>query len=495
MKHTLIKGAWVVGETEEGVMDVLVKGEKIAAVGEEALSPAQTPASAPDWEIIDGTGKTLVPGGIDVHTHLCLDVGFAVASDDFYTGTTAAAWGGTTAIVDHPGFGPPGCSLDHQINKYHELAAGRAVIDYGFHGVIQHVDDAVLKGMEDLINRGITSHKIYLTYGYKISDAGAYRVLKEARRLGVMVTVHPENDGVITLLREQFKREGKLSAAYHALSRPAECEAEAINRMILFAGLAGNAPLYIVHLSNALGLSFIRAARERGGKNLFAETCPQYLFLDDSLYDSNTVASNSITVTPESLSASPESSEGLKYIMCPPLRKPTDNAALLEALAGDIDTVATDHCPFFFKTQKMAGKDDFTRCPSGAPGVEERIPLLYSEGVLKKRISLRRFTELCSTNPAKLFGMYPQKGVIRKGSDADLVLLDPEKNTRLEARTQHANVDYCAYEGMEVRGLPVMVMSRGKVVVRDGSFYGNPGDGKFINRGLPRGLNIEAGED
>ncbi|MCL2472859.1 MAG: dihydropyrimidinase [Treponema sp.] len=455
MKNLLIKNGLVVTEDNEEICDILCSDEKIQQIGKDL--------SAPGAEIIDAAGKIVIPGGVDVHTHLCLDVGFATVSDDFYTGTLAAAWGGTTTIVDHPAFGPPGCSLDHQIKKYHGLAEGRAVIDYGFHGVIQHVDEDVLARMEVLAEEGISSYKVYTTYGFKLSDDSIYRVLKRARDLGLLVTVHPENDGVINYLREKFSSEGKLSPRYHPLSRPAECEAEAISRMILLAKMAGDAPLYIVHLTNALGLEFIKSARCRGQKNLFAETCPQYLFLDKSLYSLPGI-------------------EGLKYLMCPPLRSSADRDALWEGLVSDIDTVATDHCPFFFETQKVLGKDDFTKCPSGAPGVEERIPLLYSEGVAKKRISLRRFTELCCTMPAKLFGFYPQKGVIKEGSDADIVIIDPDKRVVLTREKLHANVDYSAYEGIEVHGYPVCTISRGDVIVRNGKAAAQPGRGKFIKR-------------
>ncbi|GHV90636.1 dihydropyrimidinase [Spirochaetia bacterium] len=457
MKGLLIKNALVVSETGEAVQDVLSEGERIKLIGKE-LRPADS-----ECEVIDAEGKILIPGGVDVHTHMNLDVGSAVASDDFYTGTVAAAWGGTTTIVDHPGFGPANCAIDHQIKKYHGLAEGKAVIDYSFHGVIQHVDDSILDGMSALIDQGISSFKIYLTYGFKIPDGDVYRVLERAKALGAMITVHPENDGVIQQLRDRFVKEGRLSPHYHPLSRPAECEAEAVNRMILFAHMAGDAPLYIVHLSNALGLSFIKSARDRGQKNLYAETCPQYLFLDDSLYDG-------------------PGNEGLKYIMCPPLRKKADQEMLWKGLAADINTVATDHCPFFFETQKILGKDDFTKCPSGAPGVEERIPLLFSEGVMKKRITLRRFTDLCSANPAKLFGMYPQKGVIKEGSDADMVIIHPKKKRVLQKSNLHANVDYSAYEGMEVTGLPEYVISRGEVILRDRQFSATAGRGKFIKR-------------
>jgi dihydropyrimidinase len=456
MKDLLIKGGFVVSDDAAAERDILARDGKIVSI-------APNIAVSANCEVLDARGKLVLPGGIDAHTHLNLDVGFTTASDDFYTGTVAAAFGGTTSIIDHPAFGPAGCFLEHQIRKYHTLAEGKAVIDYGFHGVIQRVDKKVLEDMAALADEGITSFKVYLTYDYKLADGDVYRVLERARELGTLIAVHPENDGVIQYLRSQFKSEGKLAPCYHPLSRPAECEAEAINRMILFAHIAGDAPLYIVHLSNALGLSFITAAKARGQRNIYAETCPQYLFLDDSRY------------------ALPNN-EGLKFIMCPPLRKRADNESLLAALVADIDTVATDHCPFFFKTQKMLGQDDFMKCPSGAPGIEERLPLLFSEGVVKKRITLRRFVDLVAANPAKLFGLYPQKGVIKEGSDADIVIVDAEKKWTLNSATLHANVDYSAYEDIDVQGVFECVISRGAVIVKDGVFLGKPGRGRFLKR-------------
>lgn len=460
MGNLLVKNGLVVSGEAEEVCDILCSGEKIIKIGkgltEQVLSEHGT-------ELIDAEGKIVIPGAVDVHTHLCLDTGAAAVSDDFYTGTLAAAWGGTTTIVDHPGFGPAGCSLDHQIRKYHSLAEGRAVIDYSFHGVIQHVDEDVLAMMGALSEEGITSYKVYTTYAYKLSDGDIFRVLEKARDLKLLIAVHPENDGAVNYLREKFRAEGKLAPCYHPLSRPAEAEAEAVSRMILLAKMAGDAPLYIVHLTNALAFGFIKSARQGGQKNLYAETCPQYLLLDKSLY-------------------SLPGAEGLKYIMCPPLRGAADREALWQGLAHDIDTVATDHCPFFFETQKILGKDDFTKCPSGAPGIEERIPLMYSEGVVKKRISLRRFTDLCCTAPAKLFGLYPQKGVLQEGSDADIVIIDPRKRVVLGRDRLHANVDYTAYAGFEVQGYPEYVISRGEVIVRDGAASARPGRGKFIKR-------------
>ncbi|MDR2371109.1 MAG: dihydropyrimidinase [Treponema sp.] len=456
MKDILVKNGLVAAENSEEVCDVLCSGEKIKRIGKDLAG------GAPDAEIIDAAGKIVIPGGVDVHTHLCLDTGTALASDDFYTGTVAAAFGGTTSIIDHPAFGPAGCPLDHQIKKYHGLAEGRAVIDYGFHGVLQHVDGGVLAMMEKLAAEGVTSYKAYLTYAFMLNDADLFRVLERTKELGLVLTVHPENDGVIAFLRARFISEGKSSPAYHPLSRPAECEAEAVNRMILFARAAGDAPLYIVHLSSALAFDHILNARARGQKNIWAETCPQYLFLDDGRYSLPGV-------------------EGLKYVMCPPLRKKADGEKLMRGLSRDIDAVATDHCPFFFSTRKMLGKDDFTKCPSGAPGIEERIPLMYGEAA-KNRFGLRRFVDLCCTNPAKIFGMYPQKGVIREGSDADIVIIDPAKKTVISRAVLHENVDYTVYEGFEVPGWPVCTISRGEIIVRDGTLYGKAGRGRFIKR-------------
>jgi dihydropyrimidinase len=458
MTSILIKNGLVVTEDGEAIRDILVRGEKISKIG--TALPVEADAVA-----LDAAGRIVVPGGVDVHTHMALDVGFTAASDDFYTGTVAAAHGGTTTIIDHPAFGPAGCPLTYQIEKDHKLARGCAVIDYGFHGVIQHIDDAALDAMSGLAVSGVTSFKVYLTYDYKIEDDGLYRVLEKAGAENLLITVHPENDGVVNLLRRRYVAAGKTAPRYHPLSRPAECEAEAVNRMILIARMTGDAPLYIVHLTCKSALDFIRMAREQGQRNLYAETCPQYLLLDKSLYG-----------LPDD--------EGLKYIMCPPLRSQVDRDALWQALAqGSIQTVATDHCPFFFKTQKMRGKSDFTKTPSGAPGVEERMALLYSEGVAKNRITLRQFVELNSTNPAKLFGLYPQKGVLREGSDADIVLIDPTKRVRASVDLLHGHVDYTAYEGLELTGRPVLTMSRGEVLVKDGVFLGGRGRGRFLRRG------------
>lgn len=445
--------------TEQGAIsgDIRIVGETITEIGL-ALEPAA------GEEVVDASGKIILPGGVDAHTHMDLDLGTVRATDDFYTGTVAAACGGTTTIIDHMAFGPPGCSIRHQVDAYHKLAGGKAVIDYGFHGVMDHVDDAILQELGALAQEGITSHKVYLTYGGKITDGAALRLLERTAELGVLLTVHPENDGAVNYLRQKLKAAGETAPIAHARSRPPECEAEAIGRMILFAQMAGDAPLYIVHLSNALGLSFIRAARARGQRHLFAETCPQYLLLDESRY-----------LEPD----------GLKYIMSPPLRSAEHLDALWQGIHdGAIDTVATDHCPFFYHGEKQRGKDDFTLAPGGAPGVETRLPLLFSE-IAAGRLTLGRLVSLCCATPARLFGLYPKKGVVAVGSDADLVLVDPAKTVRLTRDMLHENTDYTPYEGMELSGYPVMTIARGEVIVRDNQFVGRRGRGKFLRRGLP----------
>lgn len=411
---------------------------------------------------IDAEGMVVIPGGVDVHTHFNLHSGSSIACDDFYSGTVAAACGGTTCIVDHMGFGPKGCSIKHQAGVYHGYADGNAVIDYGFHGVIQHVDKNVLSGLKDMVDDGIPSFKIYLTYDYKVSDSDAFLIMERLRDYGGLITVHCENDSMVNLLRRRFIEEGKTAPLYHPLSRPDECEEEAVERMVKLAKMAKSS-LYIVHLTTIGGLKCISKA-QREGQTVFAETCPQYLLLNEEKYGG-------------------PGDEGLKYIMSPPLRKRENSEALWRGIKNsNIQVVATDHCPFPFSGDKQLGKDDFTRCPNGAPGVEERIPLIFSEGVMAGRISINKFVEVCCTNPAKIFGLYPEKGTIAPGSDADIVIIDPHKKVTLNNNILHSRCDYTAYEGFNLTGYPVLTMSRGEVVARDGEFTGNRGRGKYIKR-------------
>jgi dihydropyrimidinase len=454
----LIKNGMVVLENSAVKADIKVHNGKIIKIADHIEDDT-------DKKFINAENCYVLPGGIDVHTHLNLDVGIAVAQDDFYTGTVAAACGGTTTIVDHIGFGPEGCRLKHQIDYYHTLAENKAVIDYSFHGVIQHLDDYVLNDLEKLVQEGITSFKLYMTYSHKLSDEEIYRVLKKTKELGILVAVHPENHDIVTIRRKEFIEQGMTDPIYHERSRPQECEAEAINRIIQISSIAGDAPIYIVHLSNHLGMEYIRLGKEYGNENIFTETCPQYLMLDDSYYLRE---------------------DGIKYILSPPLRQKINNELLWEdIITGEIDTIGTDHCPFDYRLKKQMGEHDFSQCPNGLPGIELRVPLIFSEGVLKNRITLNEFANLCSTKPAKLFGLYPQKGVIKEGSDADVVIIGLEEKAIITHDNLHENVDYTPYEGFEIQGKIKTVLSRGEVIVEDNSFNGKKGRGQFIKRKLP----------
>jgi len=452
----IIRNGKVATASDVYTADILIENGIIKEIG--------TNLPCDNHEIIDAQGKYVIPGGIDAHTHLNLDVGIAVAKDDFYTGTVAAACGGTTTIIDHMGFGPKGSNLKHQVDVYHGYANGKAVIDYSFHAVFQHVDKDILEEMKDIIAKeGISSFKAYLTYNYKLSDAEVLKILIRLKELGGVATVHPENDAAVNYLREYYSKNNMLSPIYHAMSRPVECEAEAINKMINLAAIAGNEHLYIVHLSCGLGLDYIKMASERGQK-VYAETCPQYLLLGEEKYKE-------------------PNNEGLKYIMSPPLRKKQDQEKLWKGIIdGFIQVVATDHCPFDFHVEKQLGKEDFTKCPNGAPGIETRVPLLFSEGVSKGRISINKFIEVIATNPAKIFGLYPKKGTIAVGSDADIVIIDPDKEVTLTKEMLHENVDYTLYEGFKLRGYPVLTMVRGRIVVKENKFVGEAGYGSFIKR-------------
>lgn len=455
-KALLIQNALITDHQRSFTGDLLIESGKIAAVASK-IEPSEY-----ECEVIDATGLYLMPGGIDVHTHFNIDVGIARSCDDFFTGTRSAACGGTTTIVDHMGFGPEGCDLFYQLRVYKEYAKDKAAIDYSFHGVIQHIDDDILSQMEPMVREeGISSFKLYLTYGYKLDDEAAYKALRQLKKVGALTAVHPENDTAIAINREQLISEGKTSAKYHGVSRPLECEAEAVARMINLAKMADDAPLYIVHLSNGLGLDYARIARANN-QSVWVETCTQYLTLDERCY---------------------ERDDATRFVLSPPLRNAAECDKLWVGIAdGSIDTVGTDHCSFTDAEQKLPGRDDFTKCPNGIPGVEVRMPLMFSEGVMKGRISPQRFVELTSCQPAKLFGMYPQKGSLQLGSDADLVLFDPEKQVTITHDQLNDNCDYSPFEGLSCTGWPVLTFSRGAIVAADGEFTGGAGLGRFVKR-------------
>jgi dihydropyrimidinase len=396
-----------------------------------------------------------------------LQAGTHRAVDDFYTGSRAAACGGTTSIVDHIAFGPKGCTLQHQLDVYHKLADSNSVIDYGFHGVLQHVDQDIISEMEKLMNHGIPSFKAYMTYDFKLSDDELLQIMKTVKKTGGVLTVHAENHDVINYYRKRFIEQGKVEAQYHAMSRPPHTEAEAVGRLIHLSAMADYPNLYLVHISTEESLKEIKKAKENGAKNIFVETCIQYLMLTEDKY-----------LLPEG--------EGLKYVMSPPLRKQKDCNALWEGIQeGLIQVVATDHCPFYFEDKIKYGLKDFAKCPNGGPGVEERVRLLFTEGVIKDKISIQDFVKVASSNPAKIMGLYPKKGVIQPGADADLILIDKKKTGVFKGEALHGNAGYSLYEGYQYQGEIEMVMQRGNVLVEQGKFIGKRGEGEFLNRIIP----------
>jgi len=450
-----IKNGTIVNAHETLRVDLLIENGVISRMGS-----GHIPENA---RVIDAGGNFVMPGGVDVHTHLNLDTGFAKAQDDFFTGTRAAAFGGTTTIVDHPGFGPEGCDLRHQIDVNMAQARDKAVVDYSVHGVFQTMDEGILVQIGPLVAEGFSSFKAYLTYAGKLDDHEILQALEALRNAGGLLTVHAENDAVIRFLQKRFIEGAKTAPIYHARSRPAGCEAEAVHRMVHLASVA-KTPLYIVHLSTARGLDAVKAAR-KAGQPVYVETCPQYLLLDERCYEE------------------PDSG-GFKYIMSPPLRTKDDRDALWQGIAsGDIDVIATDHCPFDFAKKRVLGKDDFTQCPGGIPGIELRMALMFSEGVAGGRIDVQRFVELVSTAPAKIMGLFPRKGVIAPGADGDVVLMDPGRQVTVTHGMLHENVDYTPYEAMRLTGWPVLTLVRGRVVVENGQCSVQKGYGRFVKRG------------
>jgi dihydropyrimidinase len=451
----LIRHGTIVTATDLYRGDVFVDGEKIAAIGTSLELAAD--------RIIDAAGKYVLPGGVDVHTHLDMPFGGTTSADDFESGTIAAAHGGTTTIVDFA-IQYRGQTLHHAWETWAGKAEGKAAIDYGFHMIITDLSDQVEQEMDALVRQGISSFKLFMAYPgvFMVDDATIFRALLRTGRNGGTICMHAENGGVIDVLVKRALAEGKTAPKYHALTRPARAEAEATHRALALAEIAG-VPIYIVHLSAAEALDMVAEARDRG-LPAYAETCPQYLFLSEEEYDEPGFA-------------------GAKYVMSPPLRPKEAQARLWRGLAfNDLQAISTDHCPFCMKEQKTLGEGDFSKIPNGAPGIETRMSLVYDGGVRAGRISLNRFVELTSTSPARIFGLFPRKGTIAPGSDADIVVFDPEKTIRLAAKSLHMKVDYNPYEGRTVTGAADIVISRGRVVVEGGRFTGRAGAGAFLKR-------------
>ena len=455
--RTLISNGTIVTADGSYAADVLVDGETIAQLGRELAADGVTAD-----ETIDATGKYVIPGGIDVHTQMELPFGGTFAKDTFETGTRAAAFGGTTSIVDFA-VQSRGASLREGLDAWHAKAEGNAVTDYGFHMIMSDVNDGTLAEMDGLVAEGVPDFKLFTAYpGVFYSDDGAiFRAMQQTAKNGGLIMMHAENGMAIDVVAEQTVEAGTTDPIGHGLARAAVFEGEATNRVIRLAE-AAQAPVYIVHLSAREALAEVRAARDRGSK-VFAETCPQYLFL--------------------SLDDLGNGFEGAKFVCSPPLRPKDHWDDLWTGLVkDDLQLVATDHCPFDFHGQKELGRGDFRKIPNGLPGVEDRIDLLHDGGVVAGRISKERWVEISSTAPAKLFGMYPRKGAVAVGSDADLVVYDPARVRTISASSHHMNVDYSCYEGREIQGASDIVLSRGSVVVRNGEFTGRKGHGTFIKR-------------
>jgi dihydropyrimidinase len=471
MARLLISGGTLVSPTGASATDVLVEGEVVTAL----LAPGQAAALGVTADrVIDATGKYVIPGGVDAHTHMQLPFGGTEASDTFETGTRAAAWGGTTTIVDFSSQ-KQGEQVQDTLAAWHAKAADQCAIDYGFHQIIGGVDDASLAAMDELVNNeGITSFKMFMAYPgvYYANDGQLLRAMQKASDNGAVIMMHAENGIAIDVLIAQALARGETAPYFHSLTRPAELEAEATHRAIMLAKVAGNTPLYIVHMSASEALEHVAAARHAGA-NVFAETCPQYLYLslEDHLMKPGF--------------------EGAAYVCSTPLR--TKHAHHQKDLwkglrMNELAVVSTDHCPFCMKDQKELGLGDFSKIPNGIGSVEHRMDLLY-QGVVTGELTLSRWVEVACTTPARMFGLYPRKGVVAPGSDADIVVYDPAAKTKIGINdTHHMNMDHSAWEGFVIDGKVDTVISRGTIVVEGNAYVGRKGHGRFVRRGLSQYL-------
>lgn len=452
----VIENGTIVTATDTYKGDILIENGVISQIG--------ASLQVQDAEVINADGHYVFPGGIDPHTHLEMPFGGTVTKDDFETGTIAAAFGGTTTVIDFciTNKGEP---LKKAIGEWHAKSKDKAVIDYGFHLMIGEINDDVLTELPSVIDdEGITSFKVFMAYKnvLQADDETLFQTLVQAKKLGALVMVHAENGDVIDYLVKKALAEGKTEPIYHALTRPSEIEGEATGRAAVFTGLA-NSQLYVVHVTCAEAVEKIAEARNKG-IDIWGETCPQYLVLDQSYLEKPNF-------------------EGAKYVWSPPLREKWHQDVLWNALkSGQLQTVGSDQCSFDFKGQKDLGINDFSKIPNGGPIIEDRFSILFSEGVKKGRITLNQFVDVTSTRAAKLFGLYPKKGTIAVGGDADIVIFDPNVERTISAETHHMAVDYSAFEGMKVTGEPVSVLSRGEWVIQEKKFVGKLGAGEYLKR-------------
>ncbi len=459
---TVIKNGTVVTAGDTYASDVGITGDSIVALARDLPIEGAR-------KVLDARGTYVMPGGIDAHTHLDMPFGGTTSADDFESGTIAAAYGGTTTLVDFA-IQYKGQSLRQAFETWRKKAEGKAAIDFAFHCIITDLGSSQLEEMGALVREGVSSFKLFMAYPgvFMLDDATIFRAMSEAAKHGALICMHAENGGAIDVLVQRALAEGKRAPKYHALTRPTTAEGEATGRAIALAEMAG-APVYIVHLSCNEALEKVREARDRG-LPAYAETCPQYLYLSLENMDA-------------------PGFEAAKYVFTPPLREKWHQEKLWQGLAkDDLQAVSTDHCPFCYKDQKELGKDDFTKIPNGGPGIEHRLSLIYSGGVHGKRFSVNRFVQLVSTAPAKLFGLHPRKGAIAVGSDADLILFDPNEEQVISAKTHHMRVDYSMFEGIPVKGVTKAVLSRGRMVIENGRFVGKAGSGQFVRRQTYSGM-------
>ena len=454
---TIIRNGRIVTAVDDYHADLLIENGEIAMIAKTIDVDAD--------RVIDARGRLVIPGGIDPHTHMELPFGGTAASDTFETGSIAAAHGGTTTIIDFAVQGK-GESLNQALDNWFAKAEGKTAIDYGFHLICTDLPDSRMPEIKTLIDQGVSSFKLFMAYPgvFLVDDGTIFKAMTVAGENGGLICMHAENGVVIDVIVKKALAEGKTAPKYHALTRPTKAEAEGVHRAIALAEMA-HSPVYIVHLSCDDALQEVTRARDNGIP-AFAETCPQYLFLDYSVYEK-------------------PGFEGAKYVMTPPIREQWNQEKLWRGLQfNDLQVISTDHCPFCMKEQKELGLNDFTKIPNGGPGVEHRMSLIYNGGVVAGRISINRFVEIVSTNAAKIFGLFPRKGTIAVGSDADIVIFDPNEEMTISAATHHMNVDYSAYEGFKVRGVTKTVLSRGEVIIDEGEYVGRKGYGEFLKRGL-----------